>query len=145
MAYVPIRPTPALLPRIARHPAAWYDQDGEPLLAPEAYARAKRTFDILVTLCVAPLVLVLVLLCIAAIRIDSRGPAFFPQSRTGRGGHRFRMMKLRTMVQNAEDLKRQVMHLNELPYPDFKIAADPRITRLGRILRKTSLDELPQF
>ena len=55
------------------------------------------------------------------------------------------MMKLRTMVPNAEDLKRQVMHLNELHYPDFKIAADPRVTRLGRILRKTSLDELPQF
>ena len=55
------------------------------------------------------------------------------------------MYKLRTMVKNAEELKAQYMHLNELTYPDFKITNDPRITRIGRFLRKTSLDELPQL
>ena len=55
------------------------------------------------------------------------------------------MLKLRTMVSNAEELKKEYLHLNELPYPDFKISDDPRMTRVGRILRKTSLDELPQI
>ena len=67
------------------------------------------------------------------------------QLRTGKGGRRFRMYKLRTMVRNAEELKAQLMHLNELTYPDFKITNDPRVTRVGWFLRKTSLDELPQL
>jgi lipopolysaccharide/colanic/teichoic acid biosynthesis glycosyltransferase len=83
--------------------------------------------------------------CCLAIRLDSPGPIFFFQLRTGRGGRRFKMYKLRTMVKNAEELKEKYMHLNLLTYPDFKIANDPRITRVGRILRKTSLDELPQI
>ena len=65
--------------------------------------------------------------------------------RTGKGGRRFRMLKFRTMVPNAEVLKKELAHLNELQWPDFKITNDPRITRVGRILRKTSLDELPQL
>jgi lipopolysaccharide/colanic/teichoic acid biosynthesis glycosyltransferase len=66
------------------------------------------------------------------------------QPRTGRGGRRFNMYKFRTMVTNAEELKIKYAHLNELASPDFKITNDPRVTRVGRILRKTSLDELPQ-
>jgi lipopolysaccharide/colanic/teichoic acid biosynthesis glycosyltransferase len=69
----------------------------------------------------------------------------FTQSRTGKGGRRFRMFKFRSMVPNAEDLKKELMHLNELQWPDFKITNDPRVTRFGRIMRKTSLDELPQI
>jgi lipopolysaccharide/colanic/teichoic acid biosynthesis glycosyltransferase len=75
---------------------------------------------------------------------EPRAPVMFPQVRTGRGGVRFRMYKFRTMVRNAEQLKQQYAHLNELTWPDFKIENDPRVTRIGRFLRRTSLDELPQ-
>ena len=79
------------------------------------------------------------------VRLDSPGPVVFTQQRTGRHGRRFRMYKFRTMVENAEELKASLAHLNTLPWPDFKIHDDPRVTRVGRILRKTSLDELPQL
>ncbi len=110
-----------------------------------AYERAKRLLDLAVCLAVLPLVLVVLAACVVAIKIESPGPAFFRQARTGLGGRRFRMFKLRTMVRNAEELKAKYMHLNEHRYPDFKITNDPRVTRCGRILRKTSLDELPQI
>jgi lipopolysaccharide/colanic/teichoic acid biosynthesis glycosyltransferase len=77
--------------------------------------------------------------------IDSPGPILFAQERTGRDGRRFRMLKLRTMVPDAEERKAELWHLNVLPPPDFKIPNDPRITRVGRFLRATSLDELPQL
>lgn len=81
-----------------------------------------------------------------SIRVTSPGaPALFTQLRTGKGGKRFRMYKFRSMVPNAEELKKTYMHLNELQWPDFKITNDPRVTRIGRILRKTSMDELPQL
>lgn len=80
------------------------------------------------------------------IRVTSPGaPSLFTQLRTGKGGRRFRMYKFRSMVPNAEELKKTYMHLNELQWPDFKITNDPRVTRIGRILRKTSMDELPQL
>jgi len=69
----------------------------------------------------------------------------FAQMRTGQHGVRFPMFKFRTMVQNAEELKASLQHLNILPAPDFKIPNDPRITRVGAFLRKTSLDEMPQI
>ena len=65
--------------------------------------------------------------------------------RTGWNGERFPIYKFRTMYKNAEEIKEQYRHLNELTWPDFKITNDPRITRVGRFLRKTSLDELPQI
>jgi lipopolysaccharide/colanic/teichoic acid biosynthesis glycosyltransferase len=109
------------------------------------YQIAKRIFDILLCLLVLPLVLPLVLICAALIWLDNPGPVFFKQMRTGKGGRRFPMYKFRTMVTNAEELKVEYAHLNELTWPDFKITNDPRNTRIGRILRKTSLDELPQI
>ncbi len=109
------------------------------------YDRVKRLIDLVVCLAVLPAVLAVLAVCVAAIKIESPGAAFFLQPRTGRGGRRFRMYKLRTMVPNAAELKAKYMHLNELTYPDFKITNDPRVTRCGRILRKTSLDELPQI
>jgi lipopolysaccharide/colanic/teichoic acid biosynthesis glycosyltransferase len=109
------------------------------------YQRIKRLIDVAICLAAMPVILPILLLCCLAIRLDSPGPIFFFQLRTGRGGRRFKMYKLRTMVKNAEELKQKYMHLNLLTYPDFKIANDPRITRVGRFLRKTSLDELPQI
>ena len=106
---------------------------------------SKRVFDLIVSLLASPVVVPVFALCALAIKLDSRGPVFFMQERTGRDGIRFRMYKFRTMVANAEELKPTLAHLNVLPFPDFKILNDPRITRVGRFLRKTSLDELPQF
>ena len=110
----------------------------------KSYLLAKRAFDLLVCLASMPVVLPLFLLCALAVRIDSPGPILFSQLRTGQHGTRFRMFKFRTMVQDAEELKATFAHLNVLPFPDFKIPDDPRITRVGKFLRKTSLDELPQ-
>ena len=111
----------------------------------ERYRPLKRAFDIAVCLAVMPLVAPVLLICAIAIRLDSPGPILFTQQRTGQHGVRFGMYKFRTMVQNAEALKASLMHLNILPPPDFKIIDDPRITRVGRFLRKTSLDEVPQI
>jgi len=105
----------------------------------------KRIFDVVVVLAVLPLLLPVALICALAVRLDSPGPVLMRQSRTGQHGRRFKMYKFRTMVANAEELKASLAHLNVLPPPDFKIPNDPRITRVGRFLRKSSLDELPQL
>lgn len=126
----------------------WYkgfDRD-ERLITGQSYARLKRMFDLSLCLLGLPFFLLLLLLCALLIKLDSPdGPILVRQQRTGRGGRRFAMYKLRTMVANAEELKPELMHLNERQSPDFKITNDPRITRVGRLLRKTSLDELPQI
>lgn len=109
------------------------------------FERSKRLCDVALCLAALPLVLLVLVLCALAIKLDSRGPVFFVQARTGRGGRRFGMYKLRTMERDAEARKAELIHLNELSYPDFKIVDDPRITRVGRFLRRTSLDELPQI
>ena len=80
-----------------------------------------------------------------AIRFESRGPIMFRQTRAGRNGRKFTMLKFRSMVVDAEEKKAALMHLNEMGGPVFKIKHDPRITRVGRFIRKTSIDELPQF
>jgi len=87
---------------------------------------------------------VLSLLCIA-IRLESRGPALYRSERVGKKGRKFICYKFRTMIQNADAIKDSLRHLNEREGPTFKIAKDPRITRIGKILRKYSLDELPQL
>jgi lipopolysaccharide/colanic/teichoic acid biosynthesis glycosyltransferase len=109
------------------------------------YRIAKRIFDISLCLLAAPAVLPIMLLIAALIYLNDPGPVFFKQLRTGKGGRRFSMYKFRTMVTNAEELKQKYAHLNELTWPDFKITDDPRVTPIGRILRKTSLDEIPQI
>jgi len=117
-----------------------------PLHRPNAsYRVVKRLFDIMVCLLASPVVLPLVVLCALAVRIDSRGPIFFSQRRTGLHNRRFAMWKFRTMCRDAEAMKASLQHLNILPPPDFKVPNDPRITRVGRFLRATSLDELPQL
>ncbi len=126
-------------------PGPWYERGSQSWLSKKSYRRVKRLLDLVVSLVCLPVALPIVAVCALAIRLDTPGPVFFLQKRTSRGGRRFTMFKLRTMVENAEELKVQYWHLNELSYPDFKMAADPRITRVGRFLRRTSLDELPQL
>lgn len=109
------------------------------------YRLGKRIFDITLCLLMLPAFLVSMVICTLAIWLDDPGPAIFKQQRTGKGGRRFGMYKFRTMVVHAEEQKAHYGPLNELSWPDFKITNDPRITRVGRILRKTSLDELPQI
>jgi Sugar transferases involved in lipopolysaccharide synthesis len=109
------------------------------------FLRMKRAMDIAICLLISPAVLIVFAVCAVAIRLDSPGAVLFTQQRTGRNGVRFQMYKFRTMVYNAEELKPSLQHLNILPPPDFKVPNDPRITRVGGFLRKTSLDELPQI
>lgn len=110
------------------------------------YLILKRLFDLFLTLLTLPLWGSLLVVHSAVIFLTSPGaPVIYAQMRTGKGGNRFRMYKFRTMIPNAEELKQRYAHLNELQWPDFKITNDPRVTPIGRILRKTSLDELPQL
>ena len=124
---------------------AWYERAKEPWLSRNTYRRIKRLMDVAISASLLILVFPVLLLCGIAIKLDSPGPIWFTQMRTGKGGRRFRIYKLRTMVSNAEELEAQYMHLNELSYPDFKITNDPRVTRVGRFLRRSSLDEVPQL
>lgn len=106
---------------------------------------AKRLLDLVLgtlTLIVAALPMALIAL---AIRLDSRGPVFFRQTRIGQEGKPFRIIKFRTMVDGAEALLPQLVNLDALEQPAFKLRNDPRITRVGRFLRRWSLDELPQL
>lgn len=110
------------------------------------YLITKRAMDLLLVLLAMPVVAPIFVLIAILIKLENpSGPVMFIQPRTGKGGRRFGMFKFRTMVPNAEELKHKLAHLNELQWPDFKITNDPRITRIGRFLRKTSLDELPQL
>jgi exopolysaccharide biosynthesis polyprenyl glycosylphosphotransferase len=108
-------------------------------------AVVKRAFDLLGAslglLAVAPLFAVIAV----AIKLDSSGPVFFRQARVGRHGKHFDLLKFRTMIPNAEELKDSLRHRNEAQEGLFKIADDPRVTRVGKLLRKSALDELPQM
>ena len=118
------------------------------LLIGAAYQHAKRIMDLGIVILSMPFWLPAVGIIALLITISSPGaPVFFMQQRTGRGGKRFLMYKFRSMVPNAEALKGTLAKLNadgELAGP-LKLENDPRVTRLGRILRKTSLDEIPQL
>ena len=106
---------------------------------------AKRAIDVIGAsiglLLAAPVILVVAI----AIRWDSPGPVFFGQTRCGLNGRRFRCWKLRTMCVDAEDQQQALAHMNEMQGPVFKITEDPRVTAVGRVLRRFSLDELPQL
>jgi exopolysaccharide biosynthesis polyprenyl glycosylphosphotransferase len=105
----------------------------------------KRAFD-LTGACLGLLVVAPMLIAIAiAIKLDSRGPVFFKQKRVGRHGEHFGLFKFRTMIRGADALKDSLRDRNEAQDGLFKIADDPRVTRVGKFLRKTSLDELPQL
>jgi lipopolysaccharide/colanic/teichoic acid biosynthesis glycosyltransferase len=105
----------------------------------------KRGFDLaaaaLGVIATSPILLTAAL----AIRVESRGPVFFRQTRIGKDGRPFKIWKFRSMVVDAEEAKADIHHLNEAGHGLFKVPEDPRVTRVGRVLRKTSLDELPQL
>ncbi|MGZ3548414.1 MAG: sugar transferase, partial [Vulcanimicrobiaceae bacterium] len=112
---------------------------------PAGWKAAKRLTDItLGSLCLivaAPIVLASALAIVAV----TGGAPFYAQERVGRGGRRFRMLKLRTMVKDAHSMREDLLHLNEADGPVFKIRNDPRLHPLGGLLRRTSIDELPNL
>jgi exopolysaccharide biosynthesis polyprenyl glycosylphosphotransferase len=105
----------------------------------------KRLLDIIVSTLASIVVCAVTPFIALAIRLDSRGPVFFRQRRVGRDGREFTMYKFRSMTDTAEQELAELLHDNDGSGPLFKLKADPRVTRVGRILRKYSLDELPQF
>jgi exopolysaccharide biosynthesis polyprenyl glycosylphosphotransferase len=117
----------------------------EPVVRSGWRATAKRTFDVTAAgfglLVLTPLLALVAL----AVKLDSKGPIFYGQTRVGRGNRPFRIWKFRTMVADAEALQAELASQNQADGPLFKIDHDPRITRVGRLLRKTSIDELPQL
>lgn len=125
--------------------------DGIPLLTFDPVAQnenmllAKRLMDLTITLLCMPLILVIMLLIAVAIKLDSPGPVFFVQPRVGFRKRVFPMLKFRSMEVGSEMKQKELESKNEADGPIFKIKDDPRITRVGKFLRKTSLDELPQL
>ncbi|BAP85223.1 major facilitator superfamily transporter [Paucilactobacillus hokkaidonensis JCM 18461] len=120
--------------------------DIEKLNRQYGYIAIKRAFDfcasIIGLVCLSPLFLILAIL----IKLDDpRGPVFYSQIRVGKNSVNFRMFKFRSMVTNADEIRKTLMDQNEVGGPMFKLKHDPRITHVGRIIRKYSLDELPQL
>lgn len=109
------------------------------------YFLAKRLFDFFASLFALAVLSPLFLVTSVLIRLDSAGPAIYSQTRVGRNGRPFTMYKFRSMCQGAEDLLEGLRSRNEMDGPVFKIARDPRVTRVGNFLRRTSVDELPQL
>src|SRR5262249_52523236 len=109
---------------------------------PRSTLLLKRAFDLALAGALLVLATPLFLAIVAAIRLGA-GPAFYSQTRAGLGGREFRIFKFRTMQTDAETMLTKLVELDALPDPVFKLRADPRVTRLGRLLRRTSLDELP--
>ena len=109
------------------------------------YYFIKRTVDIFCSLgaliILSPILIILAVL----IKLESKGPVLFAQERIGMNGVTFKMYKLRSMVANAEQLKKKLVEKNEMDGPMFKMKDDPRVTNIGKFIRKTSIDELPQL
>jgi lipopolysaccharide/colanic/teichoic acid biosynthesis glycosyltransferase len=105
----------------------------------------KRIFDLIVTIPLLILLSPIFLIVSILIKLESPGPIFFTQDRVGFNKKTFKMIKFRSMVHNAERYIKDLEHLNEAVGPIFKIKNDPRVTRIGKFIRKTSIDELPQL
>ena len=109
------------------------------------YEIIKRLIDVICSfigvLVLSPLFIVIAII----IKATSKGPAFFSQKRVGKNGKEFDMYKFRSMVVNAEELKEKLAAQNEMSGPMFKMKDDPRVTKVGKFIRKTSIDELPQL
>lgn len=144
-------PLPSALPARGRVEIATLDGFDSPLLglrrtpSSEVGLALKRLVDILgaafLIICSSPVMIGVAI----GIKLSSPGPIVFKQTRAGRNGRKFTMLKFRSMVVDAEARKAALAHLNEMDGPVFKIRRDPRITPIGAFIRKTSLDELPQF
>jgi lipopolysaccharide/colanic/teichoic acid biosynthesis glycosyltransferase len=119
----------------------------QPICINARYLRAKRVLDIVFILLISPFVLLVSIVIALCIKLDSKGPVFFRQTRIGRNGVEFGMLKFRSMYVNGdEDVHRKrVEEMMRNGQTLSKVKNDPRITRVGRFIRKTSLDELPQF
>ena len=105
----------------------------------------KRVLDSLLALCGLLVLWPVFVIIAAAIKIDDPGPVFFSQKRVGKNGKLFRIYKFRSMYMDAEERKKELMAQNEMQGLMFKMKDDPRITKVGKFIRKTSIDELPQF
>ncbi len=109
------------------------------------YALSKRLFDLVVGSVALVFILPTLPLIALMIKLDTRGPVFFKQDRVGRNGRVFKFYKFRSMVHEAESKRAELGELNEQDGPVFKIRSDPRITSVGRFLRRSSFDEIPQI
>lgn len=109
------------------------------------YYFLKRTMDICGSLLGLILLSPIMIATIIAIKLDSKGSAFFSQPRVGKNGQIFNMYKFRSMVTDAEKILKHLKEKNEMSGPMFKMKNDPRVTKIGRFIRKTSIDELPQL
>ncbi|MGG7213261.1 sugar transferase [Clostridium nigeriense] len=109
------------------------------------YSIFKRTLDIFGAIMGIVLLSPVLLVVSILIKLESKGKVLFSQKRVGLNGKEFKIYKFRSMVENAEDLKKNLEDKNEMSGPMFKIKSDPRITRVGSFIRKTSIDELPQL
>ena len=109
------------------------------------YSFFKRLIDIVFSivglLILSPILIVIMI----AIKLESDGPVVFSQERVGYQGNHFKMYKFRSMIVNAEELKEELANQNEMDGPMFKMKNDPRVTKVGKFIRKTSIDEFPQF
>ncbi|MCA9732872.1 MAG: sugar transferase [Deferribacteres bacterium] len=127
------------------------DFSGFPLLEFETFSAQewelfiKRTFDIVFSIFLLTVLSPIMLIIALIIKLTSKGPIMFKQNRSGLNGRQFTLYKFRSMIVGAEVKKRELMRANEMDGPVFKIKHDPRITTIGRIIRKTSMDELPQL
>jgi lipopolysaccharide/colanic/teichoic acid biosynthesis glycosyltransferase len=105
----------------------------------------KRAMDLILGLLASIVLLPLLVIIAVLVVLTSRGPALYVHERVGRGGRPFRMYKFRSMYRNANEIKQQYMAMNDVNGPVFKCRRDPRMTPVGRLIRKLSLDELPQL
>lgn len=111
----------------------------------KVYEICKRTIDIIGAGLGLILLSPIIAIVACAVKVTSKGPIFFSQKRVGKNGELFEMYKFRSMVVNAEELKENLEDQNEMSGPMFKIKDDPRVTKVGKFIRKTSIDELPQL
>lgn len=109
------------------------------------YSLTKRFIDVVASLIGIILLSPIFFVVSVLIKIDSKGSIVFSQNRVGKDGKEFKMYKFRSMVVNAEELKKKLLEQNEMSGPMFKMKDDPRITKIGKFIRKTSIDELPQL